>query len=50
MKKLLFIFFTMISLTVSASVFAGNCEHPWDRASDGSSCGGRSSDSRPGGD
>jgi len=29
--------------------FAGPCEHYYDRASDGSQCGGRSSDSRPGG-
>jgi hypothetical protein len=31
------------------SVKAGPCTHPWDTASDGSRCGGRSSDSRPGG-
>jgi hypothetical protein len=28
---------------------AGPCDHSSDRASDGSRCGGRSSDSRPGG-
>ncbi len=50
MKKLALMFMALLSITVSSSVFAGNCQHDWDRAADGSRCGGRSSDSRPGGD
>lgn len=29
--------------------FAGSCDHSWQTASDGSSCGGRAADQRPGG-
>lgn len=42
---------TMLALMALASIgqaFA-DCTHPDDRAADGSRCGGRSSDSRPGG-
>lgn len=42
----------LLALLLIGSVFqafAGNCTSPDDRASDGSRCGGRSSDSRPGG-
>lgn len=38
----------LVVLSTTASL-AGNCQHDSDRASDGSRCGGRSSDSRPGG-
>lgn len=50
MKKLVLMFIALLSITSSTASFAGNCQHDWDRASDGSRCGGRSSDSRPGGD
>ena len=33
----------------ATQAFAGNCQHPDDTAADGSRCGGRSADSRPGG-
>lgn len=33
----------------AGGALAQNCQHASDRASDGSRCGGRSSDSRPGG-
>lgn len=49
MKKvfaLLFVFLTLGSVT---QAYAGNCQHPDDTAADGSRCGGRSADSRPGG-
>lgn len=29
--------------------FAGSCDHSWQSAKDGSSCGGRAADRRPGG-
>ncbi len=29
--------------------FAGNCDHAWESASDGSRCGGRAADQRDGG-
>lgn len=50
MKKLALVFMTLLSISVSSSVFAGNCQHDSDTAADGSRCGGRSADSRPGGD
>ena len=37
----------IVSFTSSAS--AGNCDHSWQTASDGSSCGDRAADVRPGG-
>lgn len=49
MKKLVLVLMTLLSIGVSSASYAG-CQHDWDRASDGSRCGGRSSDSRPGGD
>ncbi|WP_406946879.1 transmembrane anchored protein [Klebsiella variicola] len=36
-------------LEEATQAFAGNCQHPDDTAADGSRCGGRSADSRPGG-
>jgi len=32
-----------------APSFAGNCDYSWQTASNGSSCGGRAADQRPGG-
>ncbi|WP_434723035.1 hypothetical protein [Mesorhizobium sp. RIZ17] len=47
------IFFVVALLlsAVSASTvsFAGNCQHDYDTAADGSRCGDRSADSRDGG-
>jgi hypothetical protein len=48
MTKILAFTFLLATLLPMASAFAG-CTHPDDRASDGSRCGGRSSDSKPGG-
>lgn len=31
------------------STFAGSCDHSWDKAKDGSSCGDRAADRRAGG-
>lgn len=50
MKKLVLMLTMFVTIILSTNVFAGNCQHDWDQASDGSRCGGRSSDSRPGGD
>lgn len=36
--------------TVMSVAHAGNCNVPSDRASDGSRCGGRSAQDRPGGE
>lgn len=36
-------------MAVAKDVLAGNCDYPWQTASDGSRCGGRSAISRPGG-
>lgn len=49
MKKALLVLFTAISVLVSMPSFVGNCQHDNDTAADGSRCGGRSADSRPGG-
>lgn len=49
MKKALAILFVLMSLGAATQAIAGNCQHDSDTASDGSRCGGRSSDSRPGG-
>ena len=42
---------TIVLLAVVAKgvANANGCQHSYDRASDGSRCGGRSADSRPGG-
>ena len=47
MKKLLLTL--LISITSVSFAYAGNCDHSWQTASDGSACGDRSADSRPGG-
>ncbi|QDP08102.1 transmembrane anchored protein [Klebsiella pneumoniae] len=39
----------LLSLGSVTQAYAGNCQHPDDTAADGSRCGGRSADSRPGG-
>ena len=49
MKKLILLALTFSLAAPIASAFAGNCDSPDDRAADGSRCGGRSSQSRPGG-
>ena len=46
MKK--FIAVALLGLFASMAQ-AGNCDHAGDTAKDGSRCGGRSADSRPGG-
>ena len=44
---------TLLSLAVLAAAphaaKAGGCDHSWQTASDGSACGGRAADMRPGG-
>ncbi len=40
---------SLLTVLASQAAFAGNCEHSWQIASDGSRCGDRSADSRPGG-
>lgn len=49
MKKALAVLFVLMSLGATTQAYAGNCQHDSDTASDGSRCGGRSADSRPGG-
>lgn len=46
MKKTLL---AAVLAALSMSAMAGNCDHSYQSASDGSNCGGRSADSRPGG-
>nr|WP_071788451.1 transmembrane anchored protein [Franconibacter pulveris] len=50
MKKALAVLFVLMSLGAATQAYAGNCQHDSDTASDGSRCGGRSADSRPGGE
>ena len=38
----------LVMLSATAS-YAGSCNHSWQQASDGSRCGGRAADQRPGG-
>ncbi|EFT2846285.1 transmembrane anchored protein [Escherichia coli] len=49
MKKVLAMLFVILSFGAATQAYAGNCQHDNDTASDGSRCGGRSADSRPGG-
>ncbi len=49
MKNALAVLFILMSLGATTQAYAGNCQHDSDTASDGSRCGGRSADSRPGG-
>jgi len=39
----------ILMLSISGSAFAGNCDYSWQRAKDGSLCGKRAADQRPGG-
>lgn len=50
MRKILALLFISLSLLTATQAIAGNCMHDNDTAADGSRCGGRSADSRPGGD
>lgn len=51
MKYALFaaILLAVAALGISVPAYAGNCDHSWQTAADGSSCGGRAADVRPGG-
>lgn len=49
MKKVFAVLLVLLSLGTATQAFAGNCQHDNDTAADGSRCGGRSADSRPGG-
>lgn len=49
MKKIFAMLLVTLSLGASVQAFAGSCQHDNDTASDGSRCGARSEDSRPGG-
>ncbi|MBP2845442.1 transmembrane anchored protein [Dickeya sp. CFBP 2040] len=51
MKKIISILFLFMALGSSYQAIAGSgrCQHDSDTAADGSRCGGRSADSRPGG-
>ena len=46
MKKLFIAALLVLPTTFS---FAGSCDHSWQSAKDGSSCGDRAADRRPGG-
>lgn len=48
MKNLILCLLFALVVMPTLSSFA-KCDNPWDTASDGSSCGGRSASSRPGG-
>ncbi|NTG38809.1 hypothetical protein G6K91_31595 [Agrobacterium rhizogenes] len=48
MQKIVFIAVAILVAAPSLS-FAGNCDHSYQRASDGSSCGGRADDQKTGG-
>jgi hypothetical protein len=41
--------FVLATVGFSPVAFAGNCDHSWERAADGSRCGGRAADQRDGG-
>jgi hypothetical protein len=49
MKTIIALSLTIASIAVSSAAIAGPCDHSWQTASDGSSCGGRAADRRPGG-
>lgn len=38
-----------VALVASGAAFAGTCDHSWQTASNGTSCGGRAADQRAGG-
>lgn len=43
------IIFALLIAIPAGSAFAGSCDHSWQSAKDGSSCGDRAADKRPGG-
>jgi len=47
MKTFAIAFLTLVLL--AAPAWAGPCDHSWQTASDGSNCGDRAADERPGG-
>lgn len=52
MHKLMAAIFAVLAIggvLFAVTAQAGNCDHSWQTAADGSSCGDRSADSRPGG-
>lgn len=49
MKKIICSLALILTMGMSFNVLAGNCQHYSDTAKDGSLCGNRSADSRPGG-
>lgn len=49
MKKVFTVLLVLLSLGSITQAYAGSCQHDSDTAADGSRCGGRSADSRPGG-
>jgi hypothetical protein len=49
MKTILAVTIAAASIAVSSAAIAGPCDYSWQTASDGSSCGGRAADRRPGG-
>jgi hypothetical protein len=50
MKKMMLIASAAVVLMSASESYAGNCDHSWQTAADGSRCGLRSRDSRSGGD
>jgi hypothetical protein len=49
MKTLILIAAFAVTILCSSVAMAGPCDHSWQTAGDGSSCGGRAADQRPGG-
>ncbi|WP_165688470.1 hypothetical protein [Rodentibacter trehalosifermentans] len=50
MKKIIMILLATFTLsTFSSFANAGRCDHSWQYAKDGSACGDRAADRRPGG-
>jgi hypothetical protein len=49
LKVLIVALLTFIGLGIQTAAYAGPCQHSWQTASDGSNCGARSADDRPGG-
>lgn len=50
MKKIIMIFLATFTIsTFSSFANAGNCDHSWQTAKNGSACGDRAADRRPGG-
>ena len=49
MKTIAIILTTLFAVTVTAPVYACSCDYSWQTAKDGSRCGDRAADRRPGG-